>query len=294
MLYTDQILKNHVDVLKQPLSYLIKLSFRQGFFPESLKSARVTAVYKKDDPKIFCKYRPISLLSVFSKLYEKCKYSRLYSFFFKFKILFNRQFGFRNNYSTNHALINLVDLIKKYLYNDYYVCGVFIDLQKALETVNHDILLEKFDYYGIRGLADNWLRSFLKNRKQYVSLQRVSSSIKTVTCGVPQGSTLGPLSFLLYINDLQCAFSISHSFADDTNLIFLSKKLGTIGSVINNRSVINNELKHLVQWLRGNKPSLNKTKTELIIFRSPWKQLPREPDIRLNNCKLKLHTKIIY
>ena len=111
------------------------------------------------------------------------------------------------------------------------------------DTVNHDILLEKLEYYGIRGLANNWQRSFFKNRKQYVSLHGVSSSIKIITCGVPQGSTLGPLLFLLYINDLKCAFSksIIHNFADDTDLIFLSKKLGTI------ECVINNELKHLVQ-----------------------------------------------
>ena len=113
-----------------------------------------------------------------------------------------------------------------------------------------------------------------RNRKQYVSLTWHSSSVKTVTCGVPQGSTLGPLLFLLYINDLQSVFSksIAHHFADDTNLLFPAKKLGTI------ESVINHELKLLVQWLQSNKLSLNETKTELIIFRFPWKHLPREPD----------------
>ena len=139
-------------------------------------------------------------------------------------------------------------------------------------------------------MVNNCLRSFIKNRKQYVSLHGVSSSIKAITCSVPQRSTLGPLLFLLYIYDLQSAFSksITRNFADNTNLIFLSKKLGTI------ESVINNELKHLIQWLRGNRLLFNETKTELIIFRSPWKQLPREADIRLNNCKLKLHTYVKY
>ena len=123
-----------------------------------------------------------------------------------------------------------------------------------------------------------------RNRKQYVNLPGYSSSIKTVTCGIPQGSTLGPLFFLLYINDIS-AFSKSdvHRFADDTNLLFPAEKLGTI------ESVINHELKFLVQWLRSNKLSLNETKTELITFRSPWKHLPREPDIRINNYKFKLH-----
>ena len=202
-------------------------------------------------------------------------YSCLHSFLLKSKILFNRQFRFRNDYMTNHALFDLVDLIKEYLDNDYYDCGVFIDIRKAFDTANHGILLEKLEYYGIRGMVNNWLRSFIKNLKQYISPHGVSFSMKAITCGVPQGSTLGPLLFLLYINDLQSAFSksITRSFADDTNLIFSSKKLGTI------ESVINNELKHSVQWLRGNSLSLNETKSELIIFRSPWKQLPRETDI---------------
>ena len=230
------------------------------------------------------------MLSVFSKLYEKCMYSRLYSFLTKFQVLFRRQFGFRNKHSTNHALISLVDLIKKYLDNNYFVCGVFIDLQKAFDTVNHDILLSKLAHYGIRGLANDWLSSFLKNRKQFVFLEGTSSSLKEVTCGVPQGSTLGPLLFLVYINDLQTIFSksIVHHFADDTNLLYPNKKLGSI------ESVMNQELKLLVQWLRSNKLSLNEAKTELIMFRSPWNHLPREPDIRLNNFKLELKPYVKY
>ena len=155
--------------------------------------------------------------------------------------------------------------------------------------VNHEILLVKLDFYGIPGLANSRLKSFLKYRKQYVNLPGHSSSIKTVTCGVPRGSILGPLLFL-YINDLQSVFSksvVTH-FADDTKLSFSAKKLGTI------ESVINHELKLLVQWLRSNKLALNEAKTELIIFRSPWEHLPREPDIRLNNYKLKLHSHIKY
>ena len=231
-----------------------------------------------------------SVLSVFSKLYEKCMYSRLYAFLTKYKLLLKKQFGFRNNRSTSHALISLIDLINKYLHNNYFVCGVFIDLQKALNTVNHEILLVKIDLYGIRGLAYSWLKSFLENRKQYVNLPGHSSSIKTVNCGVPQGLTLGPLLFLLYINDLRSVFSksVDHHFADDTNLLWSSKKLDTI------ESIINQELKLLVQWLQSNKLSLNETKAEVIVFRSPWKHLPREPDIRINSYKLKLHSHIKY
>ena len=134
---------------------------------------------------------------------------------------------------TLQALISLIDLVKKYLDNDYFVCGVFINLHKAFDTVKHEILLVQLDFYGISGLANSWLKSFLESWKQYVNLPRHSSRVKTVTCSVPQGSTLGP--FLLYRNDIQSVFSKSdvHRFEDDTNLIFPVKKLGTIESVIN-------------------------------------------------------------
>ena len=132
----------------------------------------------------------------------------------------------------------------------------FIDFQKAFDTVNYEILLVKFDFYSIRGLVNSSLKSFLQNRKQHFILHGHFSSVKTVTCGVPQGSTSGPLLFLLYINDLQSVFSksITHHFADDANLLFPSKELGTI------ESAISHELKLLVQCFRSNKLSLNETK----------------------------------
>ena len=285
-----KIRQNHVDVLKQPLTYLINLSFQQGIFPEALKTARVTPIVNKRDPQLPSNYCLIFFLSVFSKLYEKCMYSCLYLFLTKYKLLFKKQFGFRNNHSTSHALISLIDLLQKYLDNDYFVCGVIIDLKKALDTVNHEVFLVKLDFYGISGLANSWLKSFLKNRNQYVNLPGHSSSVKTATCGVLQSSILGPLLFPLYINDLQSIFSQSvlHHFTDGTNLFFPTKKIGTT------ESVINHELKLLVQWLQSNKLSLNENKTELITFRSLSKHLPREPDIRINNYNLKLHANIKY
>ena len=152
------------------------------------------------------------------------------------KYFFKKQFGFRKNHCTIHALINLVDLITKHLDNDYLNCGIFIDLQRSFDTVNHDILLAKRDHFCVRGLANNRLSSFLKNRIQHVYLYGHCSITKQFTCGVQQGAILGPLLFLVYINNSQDPFSksIPHYFADDTNL-FPAKNLAllNLGSVMN-------------------------------------------------------------
>ena len=158
-------------------------------------------------------------------------YSCLCAFLTKYKLLFKKKFGFTNNHYTSHVLI---DLITKYLDNNYFVCGAFVDLQKAFNTVKQEIVLVKLDFYGIGGLANSWLKSFLKNRKQYVNLPRHSSSVKTVTHIVPRGSALGPLLFL-YINDLQVSFQnqLFTILQMTSTFYLLAKKFGTIESVIN-------------------------------------------------------------
>ena len=162
-----------------------------------MKIAKVIPVFKKGDSDIVSNYRPISLLSIFDKLLEKIVCTRVTNFLSLNDILYDYQFGFRKFHSTNLALIDVIDNILEHL--DVRDCGVgmCIDLQKAFDTVNHDILLRKLYRYGVRGVMYNWIKDYLSNRQQYVALQDVYSLSLSVTCGVPQGSVLKPLLFLI-------------------------------------------------------------------------------------------------
>ena len=189
----------------------------------------------------------------------------VYEFLEKHNCIYNLQFGFRAKHSTNHALIDITESIRAALDQGKMAGGVFVDLQKAFDTVNHEILIYKLNYYGIRGKINDWFRSYLTNRIQYVSILGHSSGIKYMKHGVPQGSVLGPLLFLLYINDLHQAikFCKVYHFADDTNLLNISKDPKQL------QKQINLDLKRLYKWLLANKISLNCSKTEFIIFHKP-------------------------
>ena len=165
------------------------------------------------------------------------------------KCLFNNQFGFRNHHSTNHALISITEKIRNALDDGKYGCGVFLDFQKAFDTVNHKILLSKLEHYGIRGMPLKLFQNYLINRTQFVEINKKSSDVLPINYGVPQGSVLGPLLFLIYINDLNGAVTHSkvHHFADDTNMLYISNSLKDT-----NRKV-NYDLRHIVKWLRANK-----------------------------------------
>ena len=229
------LLKTFKEFFSIWLSELINLSFETGEFPTILKMAKVAPIHKKESKLSHLNYRPISLLSVFSKIYEKCIYSRIYHYLITNSLIYSKQFGFRAGYSTNHAIISLTEYIRNKLDAGEYVCGVFVDLEKAFDTVHHDILCEKLKEYGLRGNINNLIKSYLSGRKQYVSINGIDSNVKDVTCGVPQGSSLGPLLFLIYINDFRACLSKTDCghFADDTFIIFSSKTPKTIETIVN-------------------------------------------------------------
>ena len=203
-----------------------------GVFPSVLKTTKIVPVFKKDSKLDYSNYRPISLLSNIEKILEKLMHKRLYTFLNNNSIIYNLQFGFRQQYSTFHALINITEIIRKALDDGNIGC-----------TVDHQILLAKLSHYGIRGVSNDWFKSCLSNHSQYVSINGYDSGLAAINCGVPQGSVLGPPLFLLYINDLNQAikFCEVHHFAVDTNLLCLG----------------NSDLKCLVNWLNANKISLN-------------------------------------
>ena len=218
------------------------------FYTDNLKLAKVITLYKKgsrDDPT---NYRPVSLLSIFSKIMEKIMYERVYRFLDTYNILYPFQFGFREKHSTLHAIIGMTETIKEAIDNGMVGCGVFIDLQKAFGMVNHSILLKKLEHYGIRGVELSWFSSYLSKRRQFVSVNGSTSDYLEVSCGVPQGSVLGPLLFLIYLNDLPSVSKVLsfYVFSDDTNIFYSSSDLITL------QKVMNRELMKVKKWLDAN------------------------------------------
>ena len=262
--------------VSQFLALLVNQSFQSGIFPDKLKIAKVS-LSKKGNPETPSNYRPISLLPIFSKIFEKLMYRRLYRFLEIHKVLYSLKFGFQENHSIDHALVSLTEAVRNTLDNKRLGCGIFIDLQKAFDTVNHRILLSKLEHYGVRGCALEWFRSYLSDRKQYVSVNGSNSDVLSITCGVPQGSVLGLLLFLIYVNDLPNASKkfTFYLFADDTNIYYECNDLPNL------IKVFNKELRSVKKWHDANKLSLNIDKTNYIIFHSSSVKVPSDSDIKI-------------
>ena len=264
---------------------------RNGQYPDLLKVSKVVALFKKGNKLLPQNYRPISLLDIFDKIFEKLLHTRLVSYLNKMKVFFEFQFGYRDGHSTILVLTDIIDNIKKNIDNNEYTIGIFIDLTKAFDTVDHKILLEKLTYYGIRGNAHSLISSYLSNRKQYTVINDVKSDLKPINFGVPQGSVLGPLLFTLYINDIMNCIPKKHSrlFADDTG-IFNSGKC--LIKTISNSQLLLNKLK---EWFDANKLTINVPKCAWMIFHGKNKRIPPNvPGLYLENQEIPRVNKFKY
>ena len=251
-----------------PLSQLFNCCMREGHYPTGFKVSRVVPVFKAEDPTLFSNYRPVSILPVLSQIFERVIYARLSSFFEKHNVITPSQYGFRAGHSTTMAIQDMVEKVRGAWEEKKVALGVFIDLKKAFDTVDHEILLEKLNFYGVRGEAIKLLKSYLSRRLQYVCYDGFESERGLIECGVPQGSVLGPLFFLIYVNDMVRACSDLELvlFADDTNAFAKGSNPAELFQKVNR------DLCKLSKWFRCNKLTLNLKKTEYIYFGGPGGQ----------------------
>ncbi|KAK9511601.1 hypothetical protein O3M35_000225 [Rhynocoris fuscipes] len=274
------LLKQISLAIVKPLASLVNESMTLGCFPDCLKTSVVIPIHKKGSKLDACNYRPISILSNFSKVLERIFFSRISSFLNSHSLLYKNQHGFRSDHSTTTAITALLNLIYKDLNDHKYTVGLFLDLSKAFDSVPHDLLFEKLNLYGIRGLALKWLSSYLSDRYQMVLVNGVNSNKLPVTKGVPQGSTLGPLLFLIYINDLGTTINANDSslilYADDATLYVSDTDHDSLSHKVTS------SLNRINQWLQNNHLTLNADKSHYVLFSSSNKSTNPVPNIALS------------
>ena len=262
-------------VLVPPLTKIINQTLKTGIFPNKLKIAKIIPIHKGDDPKLVENYRPISVLPAISKIFEKVISIQITNHFVTNKLFYGSQYGFRKDHSTELAVIENIDKIAGLIEDRKFPLNIFLDLSKAFDTLDHDILLNKLYYYGIRDQAYDLCKSYLTNRQQFVRFHETDSSMLPIETGVPQGSILGPLFFLIYLNDFDKSSSMFKFiiYADDTTL-FSSVFTEGATNIKSMQSKINKELKNVNNWLKVNRLSLNVKKTKFMIFHTPQRQPP--------------------
>ena len=283
-----RIIKKSAHVISKALALYYNKLMENGTFPENLKLGKITPIYKKENCELIENYRPISTLPIFGKIFEKVIYIRMYSFLTSQNILYSNQYGFRPSHSTSHALNYSISLIESAIAEKKHMLGIFIDLSKAFDTIDHPTLLQKLNHYGIRGNAHSLLKSYLSGREQYTDVLGSQSDKQPVKFGVPQGSVLGPLLFLLYINDIVNSSNLGDFvlFADDTN-IFVQ---GMDETEVYDRA--NKLLENLQKYMLLNKLHINMSKCCYIHFK-PKKKIKGNgtscsADREQNTLKLKI------
>ena len=259
---STSVLINSKNILTPIFCHLINLFAEQGYFPDNLKVGCITPIFKGGEKDKVNNYRPVCSLSSLSKIIEKVITNRMINFLEDFDILSMTQFGYRKNMGTETALLNFIDNIQNQLNNYKYTISVFMDLSKAFDVIDHDILKNKLEHYGFRGNFLNLLLNFVADRKYFVHVNGLNSDMKILNIGVPQGSTLGPLLFLIYINDMiNCSNLLSLTqFADDSTITYSSLNLEQA------IKTMEQELNRVLNWLAANKLIINLTKTHLMLF----------------------------
>ena len=260
---TPDIVKLSNQVVAQCLSIIFNRCIREGKFPDALKKAKIIPLHKGDSVLSVANYRPISLLPIFSKVFERLIYNQFVDYIEVNNILDELQFGFQKNKSTEHAISSIISSITGALANKQSSYCIFLDFAKAFDTVNHKILLDKLAYYGVKDQTLGLFDSYLTNRTQTVEVNGVMSDVGTIKHGVPQGSILGPLLFLLYINDISKSSDILQFFlfADDTTVFYSADPTDT-----STENTLNIELEKVSCWLAANKLSLNVKKSNFLHF----------------------------
>ena len=259
------LIKDIMPIIITPILHLFNLSLESGFIPDNYKCAKVIPIHKSGATDKFDNYRPISILPALSKLLEKIVALQMIRFLESQNILYAHQYGFRNNRDTVQPLIHLMHKVFEGLNQNTseYTLSIFLDLRKAFDTCNIEIMLKKLHHYGFRDTPLKWFKNYLTGRKQYVEINGCKSKEKLISHGVPQGSILGPILFLIYINDFPLATSLFSSlFADDTMLTKTSSDIQHL------QQMSNLEMNKVSTWFKANRLSLNVNKTKYMIFRN--------------------------